>query len=156
MPTFIARFRRTLPSDFVEWVLAIGVLALGILWLVFPASFNRVDMIDFLAIMSPRLWTTSAIIIGLISCVGIAATTEAPLVAGTVRVLANLSRLTLFGAFLGRSITSSQFDMFSASIGIVWYSMFIILDVRNISRSVAITLNAFRKVRRVRPITLVR
>lgn len=154
MPTFIARFRRALPSDFVEWVLSIGVLALGILWLVFPASFYRVDMVDFLAIMPPRLWTTSAIMVGLISCVAIATTTEAPRLAGVLRITANLARITLWGAFLGRSITT--IDAFSASIGIVWYSMFIILDGRNIMRTVSETLNVFRKVYRVRPVALVR
>lgn len=156
MPTFIARFRRNLPSDFVEWVLSIGVLALGIMWLTFPASFNRADMVDFLEIMSPRLWTTSAIMIGLISCVCIAATTEAPRLAGTVRVVANLARLVFFGAFLGRSIATSEFELASASIGIIIWLMFIVLDVRGIARSVSNTLNAFRKVYRVRPVALVR
>lgn len=156
MPNFVARFRRSLPNDFVEWALSIAVLALGMLWLVFPASFARVDMLDFLAIMSPRLWTTTALMIGLVSCVAIAGTTESPRLAGLVRVLANLARLTLFGAFLGRSITGSDFDAFSASIGIIWYSTFIVLDARNMMRNTSGTLNAFRKVYRVRPITLVR
>lgn len=156
MPTFLARFRRALPSDFVEWVLSIGVLALGILWLVFPASFYRPDMVDFLDIMSPRLWTTSAIMIGLISCVAIAATTETPRIAGLLRIVANFCRLALFGAFLGRSITASSFDMFSASIGIIWYSIFFILDGRNLMRTTSETFNVFRKVYRVRPVSLVR
>jgi len=111
---------------------------------------------EFLDIMSPRLWTTTAIMIGLISCVAIAATTEAPRIAGLLRIAANLSRLTLWGAFLGRSWNASQFDIFSASIGIVWYSMFLILDARQMMRTTSGTFNAFRKVYRVRPATLVR
>jgi len=156
MPTFVARFRRALPSDFNEWVMSLSVLAVGILWLVFPATFSRPDMFEFLQIMSARLWTTSAIMIGLLSCVAIIATTEAPRVAGTLRIIANLARLTLFGAFIGRSIAASHFDLFSASIGLVWYSAFFVLDMRNIMRTFAETFNVFRKVYRVRPLTLVR
>lgn len=156
MPNFVARFRRSLPNDFEEWVTAISVLAVGMLWLVFPASFARADMREFLDIMSPRLWTTTAIMIGLISCVAIAATTEAPRVAGTLRVLANLARITLFGAFLGRSYAASQFDQLSASLGLILWAVPLVLDARNMMRNTSATLNAFRKVYRVRPVTLVR
>lgn len=156
MPNFIARFRRTLPTNFEEWLVSISVLALGMLWLVFPASFARADMAEFLDIMSPRNWTATAIMIGLISCVTIAATTEAPRLAGSLRILANLARLTLFGAFIGRSWAASEFDQFSASLGLVLWTIPFILDARAIMRNTSVTLNAFRKVYRVRPATLVR
>jgi len=159
MPTLIAKIRRvvpSVPSDGEEWIISIAVLAVGILWLVFPATFLRPDMDEFLDIMSARLWTTSAIMIGLVSCVAIVANSQAPRVAGLLRIGANLARLTLFGAFIGRSIAASQFDLFSASVGIVWYSAFFALDMRNVMQSFAETFNAFRKVYRVRPTTLVR
>jgi len=156
MPTFIARFRRVLPSNFVEWLLAISVLAIGLLWLLFPNSFTRSDMKEFLDIMSPRYWTTSAIMIGLISCVAIAATTEAPRVAGLLRIVANLARLTLFGAFLGRSVAASQFDQLSASLYVIIWFIPIILDGKNIMVNSSNTFNIFRKVYRVRPIAMVR
>lgn len=155
MTTFINRFRRNLPTNFEEWVCSILVLAIGILWLVFPASFARDDMRAFLEIASPRIWTTTMIIVGLLSCIGMAAHTEAPRIAGLIRSVMNLVRLVIFGAFLGRSFASS--DWTSVSLGIVLWSAFILLDGRNIFfRSWPETFNDFRKVRPVVPVTVVR
>jgi FtsH-binding integral membrane protein len=146
MPTFLKRFRRNLPSNFEEWLTSIMVLAIGMLWLVFPASFVRDDMRVFLEIASPRIWTTTMIMVGLLSCVGMAAITEAPRVAGLLRSIMNIVRVGIFGAFLGRSFASSDWQ--SVSLGVVLWSAFILLDGRNIFfRSWPETYNAFRKVR---------
>lgn len=152
MPTFLKRFRRNLPSNFEEWVCSVMVLAIGILWLVFPASFLRVDMQVFLEMASPRIWTTTMIMVGLLSCVGMAAYTEAPRLAGLVRSSMNLVRIGIFGAFLGRSFAASDWQ--SVSLGVVLWSAIIIIDGRNIFfRSWPETFNAFRKVRPIVSVT---
>lgn len=154
MPTYIARFRRALPASFDEWMFGIMFLAMGFTWLIFPASFYRPDSQIFLEIASARVWTTTMIMVGLITCISVATYTESPRVAGVIRVAANLCRLTIFGAFLGRSITLS--DFVSISFGVFLYGTFFILDFRNIMNSASGTFNSFRKVYRVRPIALVR
>lgn len=154
MTTFVRRFRRALPNNFVEWVLSILILCIGILWLLFPMSFARQDMEPFLELWPARVWTTAAIMIGLLSCVGVASHTEAPKLAGTIRFLMGGSRVIMFFAFTGRSFAAS--DPVSVSLGVLAWSAFAILDLRNVARAAAETINAFRNVHSARLYPMVR
>ncbi len=151
MPTFMKRFRRNFPSTFSEWVCSVTIMLIGFLWLIFPASFNRVDMTQFVAVMSPRLWITFTIMLGLLSIVGLTSDSESPKIGGGLRVITGLGRVAMFGAFLGRSFADSEAGV-AYSFGIILFAGYIVFDIRNVMRASIDTFNAIRKVSRFVPV----
>lgn len=149
MPTFARRFRRNLPHKFPEWLCAMVIFGLGVLWLNFPESFDRADMASFTDIMSPQMWITTCLGVGTIRVMSIALNGENPRIGGVLRVLGALAGCALFGAFLGRALASST--TVSASLGIVIYSAFIWTDIRNVMAASADIFNSWRKVTHVAP-----
>lgn len=148
MTTFTARFRRNLPNKFSEWICAMVILGCGILWLIFPENFARPDMASFLEIMEPKQWTGICILVGIYRIVAIAFNGEFVLAGGLMRFFGSLAGCTIFGAFLGRALASSEGTL---TIGMVLYAGYIIMDLRNAVRSAADSFNGWRKVSHVAP-----
>lgn len=149
MPTFARRFRRNLPHKFTEWISALVVLGIGMLWLIFPENFRRPDMLVFLDIMPAKSWTGICLIVGIYRIVSIAFNGEMPLAGGLMRFAGALIGCTLFGAFLGRSLASSEGLL---TIGTALYAGYIAIDLRNAVVSAADAFNGWRKVSYVAPV----
>jgi hypothetical protein len=148
MPTFARRFRRNLPHKFSEWICAMVILGIGMIWLMFPENFRRPDMLVFLDIMQPKSWTGICIVVGVYRIVSIAFNGEFVVAGGLMRFAGALIGCTVFGAFLGRSWAASDGLL---TLGTVIYAGYIVMDLRNALVSAADAFNGWRKVSYVAP-----
>lgn len=146
MPNFANRFRRNIPNKFEEWVCSLVILGIGMIWLVFPENFYRSDMVVFLDIMAPNQWTGICILVGLFRVVAIAFNGEFRVAGGIMRFVGALIGCTVFGAFFGRSLASSEGIL---TLGVALYTGYFVMDIRNAVRSAADGFNGWRKVSNV-------
>jgi len=150
MPTRWKRFRRNLPNKFPEWICSLVLLAIGMICLLSPESFQRPEMAAFVKIMGPQQWTALFLSVGLWRVVSMALNGEFPVGAGLMRVAGSVAGCTLYGACVGRSFEASTAA--SVSWGVALYTAFFVMDIRNAIRSSADTFNAWRKVTNVAPV----
>lgn len=148
MPTFAKRFRRNLPNKFEEWVCSIVIFAIGMIWLIFPENFARPDMAVFLDIMDPKQWTGICILVGVVRLIAISFNGEFRVAGGLMRLAGSIIGCTIFGAFFGRSLASSEGIL---TLGTALYTGYFIMDIRNAVRSAADSFNGWRKVSHVAP-----
>lgn len=149
MPTFVRRFRRNIPNKFEEWVCSIVILGIGMIWLIFPENFARADMVVFLDIMTPKQWTGICITVGVFRLVAISFNGEFLVAGGIMRFVGALIGCTVFGAFFGRALASSDGVL---TLGTALYTGYFVMDIRNAVRSAADSFNGWRKVSNVAPV----